>query len=152
MITREQATLKLLAYCQSHNWAGIDPYDALNSRLFKALPMLDRRIPRLVLTQVLKRSPFNIRPLLSVPPAQNAKALGLFLMSLLKLFKLGLLDREDLVAMMIDKLEGLRSPNTSYWCWGYSFPWQTRTLLVPRATPNLVCTTFDKIWCCAGDQ
>jgi hypothetical protein len=30
----------------------------------------------------------------------------------------------------------------SYWCWGYSFPWQTRTILVPRGAPNLVSTTF----------
>src|SRR5262249_8711318 len=36
----------------------------------------------------------------------------------------------------------LRSPNKSHFCWGYSFPWQTRTQLVPRWAPNLVCTTF----------
>lgn len=36
----------------------------------------------------------------------------------------------------------LRSPGIPYWCWGYSFPWQTQTLLVPRGAPNLVCTTF----------
>jgi hypothetical protein len=35
-----------------------------------------------------------------------------------------------------------RSPNTSHWCWGYSFPWQTRTIIVPRGAPNLVCTVF----------
>jgi len=29
-----------------------------------------------------------------------------------------------------------------YWCWGYSFPWQTRTIVVPRFAPSLVCTTF----------
>ena len=36
----------------------------------------------------------------------------------------------------------LRSPGSPYWCWGYSFPWQTRTIIVPRGAPNLVCTTF----------
>jgi hypothetical protein len=138
----EAAALKLLAYCQSHNWAGIDPYDALNSRIFKALPLLDHRIPRLVLTQALKRGPFDIRPLLLVPPTQNPKALGIFLMSLVKLSSLGLLGREGLVGMMAEKLDALRSTNTPYWCWGYSFPWQTRTLVVPRGAPNLVCTTF----------
>jgi len=29
-----------------------------------------------------------------------------------------------------------------YSCWGYSFPWQTRTIVVPSGSPNLVCTTF----------
>lgn len=43
---------------------------------------------------------------------------------------------------MVGSLESLRSSDSKYWCWGYSFPWQTRTLLVPRWAPNLVCTTF----------
>jgi hypothetical protein len=32
----EAAVLKLLAYCRANDWAGYDPYDALNSRLFTA--------------------------------------------------------------------------------------------------------------------
>ncbi len=43
---------------------------------------------------------------------------------------------------MAAKLIALRAPNTSYWAWGYSFPWQTRTIVVPRGEPNLVCTSF----------
>ena len=43
---------------------------------------------------------------------------------------------------MADKLIAARSENGSYFSWGYSFPWQTRTIVVPRGTPNLVCTTF----------
>jgi hypothetical protein len=136
------ATRKLLSYCESRDWAGYDPYDALNSRIFKALPFLDHRIPRLVLSQALKRSVFDIRPLLLVEPTQNPKALGLFLTSVLNLSKVGLLDHQDLVGPLTENLEALRSPNSKYWCWGYSFPWQTRTLLVPRGAPNLVCTTF----------
>ena len=137
------ATLQMLAYCQANDWAGYDPYDALNSRLFKLLPFLDVKLSRLVLTQAMKRSQFNIRPLLLVPKTQNPKGLALFLTAFLKLTKLGLLDQEEeLVETMTEKLEELRSPNTPYWCWGYSFPWQTRTLLIPRDAPNLVCTSF----------
>jgi hypothetical protein len=32
---------------------------------------------------------------------------------------------------MIERLRVLRSPATDYWCWGYGFPWQTRTIVVP---------------------
>ena len=60
----ESAIAKLLAYCRANDWAGYDPYDALNSGIFTALPFLDSRIPRLVLTQALKRSPVNLRRLL----------------------------------------------------------------------------------------
>ncbi len=137
----QNVTLQLLEYCRSRDWAGVDPYDAMNSRLFTALPILDRRIPRLVLTQLLKRSPINLRPLLLVPPTQNAKALGLFLSSLLNLHQAGLA-KADAVHEMAEKVAGLRAQGTDDWCWGYSFAWQTRTLIVPRGVPNLVCTTF----------
>jgi len=136
------ATQKLLVYCRANDWAGYDPYDALNSRLFAALPMLDRRIPRLVLTQVLKRLPVNVRPLLTVPKTQNPKALALFLSAFIRLDKMGAKDQRELIAFMIERLDALRSTGVAYSCWGYSFPWQTRTTVVPSGAPNLVCTTF----------
>lgn len=135
-------TLKLVAYCQAENWAGYDPYDALNSRLFAATPFSRSRICRIAFTQLLKRLPINLRPLLLIEKEQNPKALALFLMSFLRLSKLGFSGMEELIQYMIERLVALRSPGTPYWCWGYSFPWQTRTILVPRGAPNLVCTTF----------
>ncbi len=134
--------LKLLAYCKASEWAGYDPYDALNSRAFAALPFLNYRLPRLIFTQALKRSPINIRRLALIPKTQNAKAIALFLSAFLKLAKLDLVDQQSLIPLMVDRLIALRSPGLPYWCWGYSFPWQTRTIVVPTATPNLVCTTF----------
>jgi hypothetical protein len=77
-----------------------------------------------------------------VPKTQNPKAVAVFLMALIKLSKLRLLDQDNLIGRMTEKLIVLRSQNTPYWCWGYSFPWQTRTVLVPRGAPNLVCTVF----------
>ncbi len=138
----KDTTLKLLAYCRDHDWAGHDPYDALNSRVFQAFPFLDSRIPRLILTQGLKRSPLDLRWLLRIPPTQNPKGLSLFLGSALKLSRAGWIQGEDLRRTMTAKLVELRSPNTPYWAWGYSFPWQTRTIVVPRGAPNLVCTVF----------
>jgi hypothetical protein len=139
----EATTLTLLAYCRANKWQGHDPYDALNSGIIRLVPLLDSRLPRLVLTQLMKRSPFNFRSLLLVPKTTNPKGVALSLGALLRLSKLGLLDEdEDLTGMMVERLVALRSPNTPYWCWGYSFPWQGRTVLVPKGAPNLVCTTF----------
>src|SRR5260370_40671011 len=134
--------LKLLAHCQANDWAGYDPYDAVNSQVFAALPFLNSRLPRLVLTQALKRSPINIRRLLLIPRTQNPKAIALFLSAFLKLSTIGVAQAGDLVELMIERLIALRSQGVPYWCWGYSFPWQTRTIVVPRGVPNLVCTTF----------
>lgn len=152
---------QLLNYCRSNDWAGYDPYDALNSKLFKRLPLLDSWLPRLALTQLMKRSPINVRPFLMIPKTQNPKALGLFLMALLKMDKLRMLDDKNLIPQIVQNIINLRSgsplstgncqssaknrePETvnRYWCWGYSFPWQGRDILTPRGTANLVCTVF----------
>ena len=138
----ESAFQKLLAYCQANDWAGHDPYDALNSRLFAALPLLNRRLPRLVLTQAVKRSPLNLRGLLLTPRTQNPKALALFLSALLKVSRDALTPPAGIVEHLIERLIALRSKGFNHWCWGYSFPWQTRTVVVPVGAPNLVCTVF----------
>ncbi len=138
----ETAAQKLLAYCRANDWAGYDPYDALNSALFMALPLLHSRLPRLVLTQALKRSPINLRGLLQIPKTQNPKGIALFLSALLKAPQLGTCDAGDMAGSLAERLVALRSADSPYWCWGYSFPWQTRTIIVPRGAPNLVCTTF----------
>ena len=138
----ENTLLKLLAFCRARNWSGYDPYDALNSRIFQKIPVLDSRLPRIVLTQTLKRSPINVRRLLLVPETQNPKGLALILSGLLNLRDDLLPDRGHLCDYMVKRLVQLRSPGVTYWCWGYSFPWQTRQNIVPAGAPNLVCTTF----------
>lgn len=138
----KEIALKLLSYCRANDWAGYDPYDALNSRIFQALPFLNFKLARLMLTQANKRSPINLRPLLLVPKSHNPKGLALFLVSLLKLRRAGLVEDDGTVGRMADRILALRSENTPYTCWGYNFAWQTRFELVPRGLPNIICTTF----------
>ena len=138
----ENTCLHLLKYCHERDWAGFDPYDALNSRVLAFVPFVNNRLTRVALTQINKRLPFNLRSLLLVSKEQNPKAIALFLTSLVNLKRIKVLDQNELAGSMVEKLVALRSPNCTYWCWGYSFPWQTRTVLVPRWNPNLVCTTF----------
>lgn len=133
---------KLVSYCRANNWSGYDPYDALNSPLFRTIPFLNRRIPRIVITQVLKRSPINVRELLRIPKTQNAKAIALFVSAFVALERQQAPCRTADVGAMIDTLYQLRSSHSSHWCWGYCFPWQTRTSVVPAGTPNVVCTSF----------
>jgi hypothetical protein len=138
----KSVTLMLLDYCQREDFAGYEPYDALNSRLLQALPVLDFKLPRLALTQFLKRSPVNVRGLLSIPKTQNPKALALFLTSFLRLSRNRIGSAHELIPEMTERLIELRSPGEDEFAWGYNFPWQTRTVLVPRWAPNLVCTAF----------
>lgn len=138
----QETLLKLLRHCREEDWAGWEPYDVLNSRFVASLPGMRHRIPRLVLTQFLKRSPVNLRPLLGIPKTQNPKALAVFLSAFVRLARTRLLDGNKEADPLVARLVELRSPDTPYWCWGYNFPWQTRRLLVPRWSPNVVCTTF----------
>ncbi|HXM36856.1 MAG TPA: hypothetical protein VN920_16795, partial [Pyrinomonadaceae bacterium] len=61
----------LFAWCRNHDFAGYDPFDGLNSRLFQASPFKNSRIARLLWTQLFKRSPINFRQLAKVPRERN---------------------------------------------------------------------------------
>jgi hypothetical protein len=137
-----QATRQLLDYCKKNNWAGFDPYDALNSRVFGALPFLNNKLCRLVLTQGMKRLPVNFRPIFLVPKEQNPKALGLFVSSLIRLESINVADFTHDIAQLIARIIELRSPNQPHYCWGYHFDWQGRHSLTPKFSPNIICTTF----------
>lgn len=129
-------------HCAEADWAGYDPYDALNSRVFQATPLRRSKWARLVLTQLLKRSVINFRPLLGVPKTHNPKGLALFLSAHVKLIRAGMVEDSGQMVRLADLLLGLRAPGRSQSCWGYSFDWQTRSELVPRHSPNIICTTF----------
>jgi hypothetical protein len=133
---------KLWAYCLNNDFSGYDPYDALNSRLMSKGPWARSRLVRLVATQGLKRLPINIRPLLLIPRNQNPKALGIFLKAALRLSSAGTIEEDGVTAYLIKRIRELRTEEGNYSGWGYSFPWQTRTILVARGAPNLVCTVF----------
>jgi len=131
------ATNSLLHYCRTNQWAGYDPYDALNSTLFRRTPLFQSKICRIAFTQALKSSPFNVRLLVGVPKEQNPKALALFSTALLKIPH----EAEE-AKDLLELLMSAKSAERPYPCWGYNFDWQNRTTFVPRAEPNIICTTF----------
>lgn len=147
-----KAFLALRSYCEAENYKGWDPYDGLNSAIFQATPFRHWDLTRLVLIQLCKRSPINLRPLLLVPKQHNAKGIGLFLNGYCNLYWLAergdtrfgtleqLCSKIDEVAQL---LLGLQSSGYSGTCWGYNFDWQARRLfLFPAHTPTVVATTF----------
>ncbi len=138
----ERATVALLEYCKRENWAGYDPYDGLKSRIFSALPLSKSRTFRLIMTQVMKRSPVNMRPFLRVPKGENPKACALFCCGLLRLLDSGILKDDLVVAARLERLIALSSKGYPYYCWGYDFDWQGRGLFLPKFVPNIICTTF----------
>ncbi|MDQ3819177.1 MAG: hypothetical protein M3362_16085, partial [Acidobacteriota bacterium] len=77
----------LVAWCRERDYAGYDPFDALNSRLFQSTPLRRSRAARLLWTQLFKRSPVNFRKIASVPTGRNSKGTALFALAALAEFR-----------------------------------------------------------------
>src|SRR5947207_10353661 len=73
----------LWKWCRANDFAGYDPYDALNSLLFQATPLKSSPTARLAWVQFFKRSPVNLRRLARVPRERNAKGIALFALAAL---------------------------------------------------------------------
>jgi hypothetical protein len=134
---------KLADWCQWRNFAGSDPYDALNSPLLRILS-LGLKPGRIFWTQLLRRSPVDLRPLLLVPPGMNPKGLGLFLGGYARMAATTSEHAkwQKGIQSLLDGLCECRSPGYHGNCWGYHFPWQSMAAFVPRATPTVVNTSF----------
>lgn len=148
----EKVFKSLKKYCELQDFKGWDPYDGLNSKVFKALPFKYWDLARLAWIQSFKRSPINFRRLLLVPKEHNAKGIGLFLSGYCNLYKLAskgdhTFGTPDEIKTKINELSELliTMSNNDYSgaCWGYNFDWQARRLfLFPKNTPTVVATTF----------
>ncbi|HYY58026.1 MAG TPA: hypothetical protein VE842_11895 [Pyrinomonadaceae bacterium] len=135
---------RLAAWCRARGYAGHDPFDGLNSRLFKAAPLLSRsRAARLAWTQLFKRSPLSLRRLARVPTERNPKGVALFALAALADFRrLRTPSTEASARTLIDDLLSERLEGWSGAAWGYNFDWQGRSFFAPRGTPTVVPTAF----------
>ena len=133
----EQALSKLLRYCRSESWVGYDPYDGLNSPLARSFPFRSR-LARTLLTQLVKRSPLNLRPLLGIHKELNPKGVAVAARALMLLAE----GAEADLPFLMNQLASMRSRDYREACWGYNFDWQSRAFFAPRGTPNVVCTAF----------
>ncbi|HZI59522.1 MAG TPA: hypothetical protein VFD62_02360 [Pyrinomonadaceae bacterium] len=126
---------QLLTWCREHDFAGHDPFDALNSTVFQATPFANSRNARFIWTQLVKRSPVDLRTLTRVPAQRNAKGIALFALATLKRSEEEA--RELLSALLKLKLDGYSGS-----AWGYNFDWQSRNFFAPSGTPTIVPTAF----------
>jgi rhamnogalacturonyl hydrolase YesR len=135
---------KLSDYCVRESFKGYDPYDGLNSVIFKSIPFLSKnRLVKLAWTQAFKRSPVNLRLFLGVKKDFNPKALGLFLSGYCNLYKITPKEEYlDKINFFTDKIKALQNKKWSGTCWGYNFDWQARAFFQPKYSPTVVATVF----------
>jgi polysaccharide biosynthesis protein VpsJ len=135
----------LLVQCRASDYAGYDPFDGLNSSLFRNLRLGQLPYAGIAWLQFHKRSPVNLRSIVGVPRARNPKGIALMI--------LGLVERErrcddgsslrEAIALGEWLLEQ-RSDRTvwRHSAWGYHFDWAARAFFVPRGTPNAITTCY----------
>jgi hypothetical protein len=134
---------QLWKWCRAEGYAGYDPYDGLNSRLFQATPFKNSRPARLAWIQFHKRSPVNFRSLVGVPRERNAKAIALFSLAALADFRRQPSRENEIeVRELLDDLIWMSLKGFKGACWGYNFDWQSRSFFLPRGTPTIVPTAF----------
>ena len=136
---------RLLASIKADDYAGHDPFDYLNSRLFQATPFQKNAWIRLAWLQLGKRLPLNLRPLLQVPKMRKPKGVAICMAGLLQDFRRTsdskfLEEATRLGTWLISQ----QSPQEQWQnpCWGYHFDWQARAFHVPAGKPNIITTCY----------
>ena len=134
---------ELFSWCREHDFAGHDPFDALNSRLFQATPLAQSRNARFIWTQLVKRSPVDVRALARVPADRNAKGIALFALAAIADYRRRRTEESEIQArVLMETLLSMKLDGYSGAAWGYNFDWQSRNFFAARGTATIVPTAF----------
>lgn len=135
----------LLNFLQKHDYAGYDPFDGLNSELFRNTRLYQHRLARLIWLQAFKRLPINLRRMAGIPKTRNPKGIALIILGLLEDYQRSN-DQSYLneAVQLGDWLLQARCDQNEWkhHCWSYPFDWQARAFFVPNGTPNIIATSY----------
>ena len=111
--------------------------------MFKSPILKSNKLIRFGTQQLVKRLPFNIRPLLFVPKGYNPVTLGLSIQAYAYLYKAEPENKEEYlqkINFLIEELKTLIPDGFSGACWGYDFDWEARHAKIPAYQPTVVAT------------
>jgi hypothetical protein len=139
----KHALEKLIAYIENENFKGYDPYDGLNSPLFKLPILRSNKSVRFLSQQFIKRFPVNLRPLLGIKKGCNPVTLGLCIQGYTSLLKLNPEKETEIINRinhLVELLEQFIPEGFHGACWGYDFDWEARYASIPAYQPTIVAT------------
>lgn len=133
---------KTITFVEIEDYKGYNKYDALDSQLLSWLSFNNKYL-RLVFSQLVMRSPINIRTLCLIPKTRNPKGIALFASAYLNIYMAhrnvsDLKKAEKLLLWLIEN----QAHGYSGSCWGYQYPWQDVGFFAPANLPNRVVTYF----------
>jgi hypothetical protein len=127
---------KLRQYCKNESYKGWDPFDGLNSEVFRKFPTSKIPIVRLTWLQLFKFCPINLRKMVIVKKGYNSKGLSLLASGFILA---GDIKEAESLLVLLQQVERSGYSGKS---WGYNFPWQARAFYLPIGKPNIVTTSF----------
>lgn len=136
----EASLARLETWLARHRLRAYEPYDALCSPL---RPLFPGTLGRQVAIQIVRRSPFNLRPLLGIRPVTSAKSLGYFARAAFLRYETTAEGRHlDRGRRLLERLIDAASPGWSGPCWGNHFDYQSRVFYQPKGEPTVVWTAL----------
>ncbi len=138
-----EITNDIINYIIKEDYKGYDPYDVLNSPIFRLPVLRSNKTIRFLAQQVFRRIPVNIRPLLGIKKDINPVTLGLCIqaytyLSLIDAQKKDFYLKE--IEKLVSKLVNLSSRGYSGYSWGYNFDWEARYAKINKFVPTVVAT------------
>lgn len=145
VVSLSDALRRVEAYILECNYRGYDPFDLLTSPVFRLPVLRSNKLLRFGGQQVLRRIPFNVRPLLGIKPGYNPVTLGLSIYAYAQLVNVYPSRKsfyEEESSRCVRELERMQSPGYHGACWGYDFDWTGRYATIPAGMPTVVATGF----------
>lgn len=135
----EKSLHHLRLYIESEKFKGYDPYDVLNTPI--PLVKMGKWAP-IIATQIQKRNPFNIRPLIGIKKEYNPKGLGLMLHAYSLLSEIEINKYNNQISQLLQLLDEQKTKGYSGTCWGYNFGWASPEKYLAPYSPTSVVTGF----------
>ena len=128
-------------WVEDHGYRAYEPFDGLSSYL-RPLTFHNLFLERL-LQQVVRQSPWNLRPVLGVRPLESTKGRGYMAWGYLQRFReTGNAGYWEKAASCLDWLDENKAPGFSTHSWGNHFDFSSRTGKLPKHAPIIVWTSL----------
>ncbi|MGO9612435.1 MAG: hypothetical protein ACLPX5_05325 [Dissulfurispiraceae bacterium] len=132
---------KVEMWVENHDYKAYEPFDGLSSYL-RSLTFGNLFLDRLLL-QLIRQSPFNLRPLLGVKPQESTKGRGYMAWGYLTMFTLtGHESYRQKAERCLEWLIANKSPKFKKHSWGNHFDFASRSGRYSKQEPIIVWTAL----------
>ncbi|SDJ66752.1 delta-aminolevulinic acid dehydratase [Microbulbifer yueqingensis] len=133
---------KLRNYVEREGYRGNDPFDGLSGR-FNNTVFFRYRFFRLLVQQLIKRSPIDFRRVLGIDKKYIPKGLGLLLAGYARIYSISRSNADlDCCNRLFELILSQKTDGYSGNCWGFPGYWQTKAFFQPFGAPQVVASTY----------